>query len=301
MSQRHSPPPHFATSQFPAPATNTYASTRLTRTALATKCDLRHTLQPHDSLRLPRKSHFHTSKPARSTATCHERWTISYHVSFNKICTTPHVWNDFDAFWAHSRPPKSPQKQLRCNILNANPNVTATSNTTKTPLSKRQSQCDCAENCGSHKTLRLRSEIILHTFRSTSYVSTRFRAISHESDTSRFHTKTLSKNLSPMAAALAAYRGRRRSVADGWQRLRTLRQRVANKALPPDPQLNENPSELRYALGKKKTIYIYVYISIITTPRNQGPNKNVRVHPPTTQPSHTAFSQLPVADPYSYY
>ena len=36
--------------------------------APATKCHLRHTSQPHDSLRLPRKSHFHTSKPAQSTA-----------------------------------------------------------------------------------------------------------------------------------------------------------------------------------------------------------------------------------------
>ena len=52
MSQRHSPPPQFATSRFPAPAT---------------KCDLRHTSQPHDSPHLPRESHFHTSKPAQST------------------------------------------------------------------------------------------------------------------------------------------------------------------------------------------------------------------------------------------
>ena len=37
-------------------------------TAPATKCHLRHTSQPHDSLRLPRKSHFHNSKPAQSPA-----------------------------------------------------------------------------------------------------------------------------------------------------------------------------------------------------------------------------------------
>ena len=35
---------------------------------------------PHRIQRLPRKV------------------TISSHVSFNKICTTPHVWNDFDPF-----------------------------------------------------------------------------------------------------------------------------------------------------------------------------------------------------------
>ena len=52
----------------------------LQSTAPATKCDLLHTSQPHDSLRLPRKV------------------TISYHVSFSKICTTSHVWNDFDRF-----------------------------------------------------------------------------------------------------------------------------------------------------------------------------------------------------------
>ena len=35
---------------------------------------------PHKVLRLPRKA------------------TMSSHVSFTKICTTPHVWNDFDPF-----------------------------------------------------------------------------------------------------------------------------------------------------------------------------------------------------------
>ena len=65
------------------------------------------TLQsPREVLRLPRKV------------------TISSHVSFNKICTTPHVWNDFDPFRAHSHPPKSPfqlrlvtKTELRCHTL----------------------------------------------------------------------------------------------------------------------------------------------------------------------------------------
>ena len=118
---------------------------------------------------------------------------------------------------------------------NANPNVTATSNTPKTPLSKRQSQCDCAENCQSHKTLRLRSELILHT--STSYVSTRFLAISHNQIyTSRFHAKPL-QNLPPMAAALASSRTaakRRRTAADGTRR--------EQGSTPRPPELNENPS-----------------------------------------------------------
>ena len=61
---------------------------------------------PHEVLRLPRKV------------------TISSHVSFNKICTTPHVWNDFDPFRAHSHPSKSPfqlrlvtKTELRCHTL----------------------------------------------------------------------------------------------------------------------------------------------------------------------------------------
>ena len=38
------------------------------RVHTSTKCDLRHTSQPHDFLPLLRKPHFHTSKPAQSTA-----------------------------------------------------------------------------------------------------------------------------------------------------------------------------------------------------------------------------------------
>ena len=53
----------------------------------------------NDSLRLPRKSHFHTSKPAQSPAPATKsNNSMSSRVSFNKICTTPHVWNDFDPF-----------------------------------------------------------------------------------------------------------------------------------------------------------------------------------------------------------
>ena len=83
--------------------------------------------------------------------------------------------------------------------VEVNPNVTATSNVSNTPVSTRQSQPHSEGNCGSHKTLQLRSKIILHT--STGCASTRFRAISPESDTSC-----------------------------------SLRQRTANKTLPPDPQ-----------------------------------------------------------------
>ena len=61
---------------------------------------------PHKVLRLPRKV------------------TMSSHVSFNKTCTTPHVWNDFDPWIAHSHPPKSAfqlrlvtKTELRCHTL----------------------------------------------------------------------------------------------------------------------------------------------------------------------------------------
>ena len=52
----------------------------------------------------------HTSTPQnpREVLRLPRKVTISSHVSFNKICTAPHVWNDFDPFRAHSHPPKSP-------------------------------------------------------------------------------------------------------------------------------------------------------------------------------------------------
>ena len=70
MSQRHSPPPQLATSRFLVSAPKIDVSTLLTHTkytAPATNYDLRHTSQPHTSLRLPGKSHFHISKRALST------------------------------------------------------------------------------------------------------------------------------------------------------------------------------------------------------------------------------------------
>ena len=97
------------------------------------QCDsdihLYHDSQPHDSLHLPRifprpqhrvlrLPRNVTSVPPRNLTipcACHEnrtstpqreprvlrlprKVTILSHVSFNKICTTPHVWNDFDPF-----------------------------------------------------------------------------------------------------------------------------------------------------------------------------------------------------------
>ena len=100
MRQRQSPLPQLTTSRFPAPAT---------------QCHLRHTSQPHDSLRCHEN---HTSMPQNPHKVLRlpRKVTISSHVSFNKICTTPHG--------AHSHPPKSPfqlrlvtKTELRCHTL----------------------------------------------------------------------------------------------------------------------------------------------------------------------------------------
>ena len=74
-----------------------------------------HTSNAHKVLRLPRNVTSVTLRNLTIPGTCHEnrtstpqnphkvlrlprKVTISSHVSFNNICTTPHVWNDFDPF-----------------------------------------------------------------------------------------------------------------------------------------------------------------------------------------------------------
>ena len=100
-----------------------------------------HTSNAHKVLRLPRNVTSLTPRNLTIPCACHEnctstlpiphevlrlprKVTISSHVSFNKICTTPHVWNDFDPFRAHSHPSKSPfqlrlvtKTELRCHTL----------------------------------------------------------------------------------------------------------------------------------------------------------------------------------------
>ena len=102
---------------------------------------------------------------------------------------------------------------LKATASNANPSVTATSNTPKTAPPKRQSQSDCEENWGSHKTKMLHLLV-------KSLASTRFLAISRESDTSCFHPKP-SPKASPNVSAIAPYPTggeQRRTVADGCGR-----------------------------------------------------------------------------------
>ena len=74
-----------------------------------------HTSNAHKVLRLPRNVTSVTPRNLTIPCACHEnrtstpqnprkvlrlprKVTRSSHVSFNKICTTPHVWNDFDPF-----------------------------------------------------------------------------------------------------------------------------------------------------------------------------------------------------------
>ena len=80
----------------PAPATNLSASTRLTRTKY---CACHEMSRP--SLTIPCACH---ENPTSTPQSPHKvldlprKVTMSSHVSFNKTCTTPHVWNDFDPF-----------------------------------------------------------------------------------------------------------------------------------------------------------------------------------------------------------
>ena len=74
-----------------------------------------HTSNAHKVLRLPRNVTSVTHRNLTIACACHEnptstpqnlhkvlrlprKVTMSSHVAFNKICTTPHVWNDFDPF-----------------------------------------------------------------------------------------------------------------------------------------------------------------------------------------------------------
>ena len=74
-----------------------------------------HTSNGHKVLRLPRNATSVTPRNLTIPCACHEnrtstpqnphkvlrlprKVTISSHVGFNKICTTPHVWNDFGPF-----------------------------------------------------------------------------------------------------------------------------------------------------------------------------------------------------------
>ena len=133
--KREHPPEHThhaalpSSFAIPAPPTNirSHANPNVTATFtsttthnLTTPCACHesfrvHTSNAHKVLRLPRNVTSVTPRNLTIPCACHEnrtstpqsphevlrlprKVTISSHVSFNKICTTPHVWNDFDPF-----------------------------------------------------------------------------------------------------------------------------------------------------------------------------------------------------------
>ena len=95
-----------------------YESSQLTTSRFPCACHESfrvHTSNAHKVLRLPRNVTSVTHHNLTIPCACHEnptstpqsphkvlrlprKVTMSSHVSFNKICTTPHVWNDFDPF-----------------------------------------------------------------------------------------------------------------------------------------------------------------------------------------------------------
>ena len=108
-------PSRFAS---PAPPNNTrsHANPNVTATSplpqLTTSRFRIHASNAHKVLRLPRNVTSVTPRNLTISCACHEnrtstpqnphkvlrlprKVTISSHVSFNKICTTPHVWNNF--------------------------------------------------------------------------------------------------------------------------------------------------------------------------------------------------------------
>ena len=131
-------PSNFAS---PTPPNNTRSHANPTIPCACHESFRIHTSNVHKELRLPRNVTSVTPRNLTIPCACHENRTstpqsphkvlrlprkvaISSHVSFNKICTTPHIWNDFDPFLTHSHPPKSPfqlrlltKTELRCHTL----------------------------------------------------------------------------------------------------------------------------------------------------------------------------------------
>ena len=108
-------PPHNTRSHANPTVTATFTSTTTHNLTIPCACHESfriHTSNAHKVLRLPRTVTSVTPRNLTIPCACHENRTstphkvlrlprkvaISSHVSFNKICTTPHVWNDFDPF-----------------------------------------------------------------------------------------------------------------------------------------------------------------------------------------------------------
>ena len=111
-------PPNNTHSHANPNVTATFTSTTIHNLTIPCACHESfpiHTSNAHKVLRLPRDFTSLTPRNLTIPCACHEnrtstpqkpqevlrlprKVTISSHVSFNKICTTPHVWNDFDPF-----------------------------------------------------------------------------------------------------------------------------------------------------------------------------------------------------------
>ena len=121
-------PPNNIRSHANPNVTATFTSTTTHNLTIPCACHASfrvHTSNARKVLRLPRNVTSVTPRNLTIPCPCHDnrnstpqnpdkvlrlprKVTISSHVSFNQICTTPHVWNDFHPFRAHSHPPKSP-------------------------------------------------------------------------------------------------------------------------------------------------------------------------------------------------
>ena len=111
-------PPNNVRSHANPNVTATFASTTTHNLTIPCTCHESfrvHTSNAYKVLRLPRNVTSVTPRNLTIPCACHEnrtstpqnphkvlrlprKVTISSHVSFNKICTIPHVWNDFDPF-----------------------------------------------------------------------------------------------------------------------------------------------------------------------------------------------------------
>ena len=114
---RDSSPPNNIRSHANPNATATFTSATTHNLTIPCACHESfrvHTSNAHKVLRLPRnvssvtcrnltipcacENHTSTPQNPHKVLRLPRKVTISSHVSFNKICATPHVWNDFDPF-----------------------------------------------------------------------------------------------------------------------------------------------------------------------------------------------------------
>ena len=112
------PPPNNTRLHANPSVTATFTSTTTRNLTIPCACHENFHVHMSNARKVLRLTRYVTSATPRNLTTpcaCHEnrastpqsqrkvlrlprKVTISYHVSFNKVCTTPHEWNDFDTF-----------------------------------------------------------------------------------------------------------------------------------------------------------------------------------------------------------